>query len=726
MAIVDNHIQVKNGMLLIDKDFLLDNNLYSNAAYRQRKSRGILKEKTINGDKWTALNSLPKGVKDRVLSTFTMLGSEQHKLLTDVVNSNGDVINSAITVTAQTLDINLPFIISELDAYINSHFVLYTTSYLEMNISAESVRNYSKQCALVEWCYIQHSNIENNTHSEKECEIMLRSFRMNLLTAIKSKDFGVKIPMSEARFNQWFDNIIKQRNKGVEVTQIIRPKRANNTNSQKITPEQIDVAVEFHTNGMNMSVKTVYKKWKKFGKQNGWWMIHDKFCPPTESRLYQIFQNIKNPLQLEKTDQITYRSSVMPTVTRALPDKKNHIWVIDGTAHNENVKFSGKVRQHVYTIKIMDVTTMRIVGVSSLIGVKEPFFALRDAILMGIAETGYKPAYIHSDHGPAWRELEEWCYNHGIKLYTSFVGNARAKTIESMFNMFDNDITRYLDGYSGQNRTARSLNSRSSEKRETEGKRNARDAKTAMKWLKTEGIRLWNERVIETLEGQTCNKTPMELWDEKESYTPEIPYSELCVMCGTLHERKLTITGLEIEHNKHRYIYFPPIKTSAQREVAEKIFTTTPMNARTANKFKIYILKGGEPAAVFNNDNVFVGLWQQKEKVAFMAESKEEKEALDNFMALQYRIEARAREINEGFKKRIEMHPQYEEIEAISNEPLTGKHRPYTGRYDKTALLEEEQESKAEDILNGLEEPEFKELVDPDTGEIIYIQINKN
>jgi len=349
---------------------------------------------------------------------------------------------------------------------------------------------------------------------------------------------------------------------------------------------------------------------------------------------------------------------------------------------------------------------------------------VKEAIMMGIIETGYKPAIIHCDHGPSYKELERWCEQNEIRLYASRTGNARGKTIESLFNMFDNDITKFLKGFSGMNRTATgSINSKPAESKETKGKQVARSASIAMEWAKTEGIKAWNERVIETLERKPCNKTPFELWDEKESYVPKMSYSQLCQMCGTLHERKLTITGLEISHQGSDYIYFPSIETPEQRTIADKIFTYTPMDANTTNKLKIYILKGGDPAPVFSHDNKYLGIWGLKTNTAYIAETKQEKAVLNNYMALQYRVEETAKEINANIKNSVKRHPDYERIEALGNEMLTGKRRARVetekrveGRYDKSALLTEEIEAK--------EATRYKILVDPDTGEEHRIELN--
>jgi len=713
------------GQLLITKDALLHNGIYNDGSYRTSKSRGSFEEQEIDSNKYVVLQSLPSSKKKDVYKTFTKLSGEYSQLLQSMDDAGMDCVPTAIEFTAETLQINEPFIRSAIETYMNSHYSVYTWAYLDAGLHSDSVKGYSKQCALVQWIADFVNKIHASEADAKRSERLIRSFRMNLLTAITDIELEIKIPTSETRFNKWFDDILKQMKSGLEPVDIIQIKRQNNSNRAKITPEQQKIAEFFQINGTNMSVAQVYKKWITWGKRNGWWLDEGgTFDPPTEGRLYQILRPLKNQHKQAKTDAITYRAESIPSISRMLPEKKNHVWVIDGTAHNENVKYGSKVRQHVYAIKIADVGTLRMVGASPLIGVREPFAALKEAILMGIRETGYKPAIIQCDRGPAWQELQAWCGDNDIKLYPSIVGNARAKTIESIFNICDNDITRFLKGFSGMNRTALHLNSRASERRENQGKQNARSASIVMDWITDKGLKLWNERVIEQLEGKTCNKTPYELWDEKESYVPKLSYVQLCQLCGTLHKRKLTIAGLDVQHNTESYTYFPPIKTSEQRAVAEKVFSYIPMDAQTTNRLNIYILNGGEPAPVFDHENRYLGVWTLKERTAYIAETKEEKELLDNYIALQYRVEQSAKEHNAGILQYIEKHPDYEAIVELGEEMLTGKHRPYTGRYDKSELLEEEINAKADDIPVYQEEI-YKELVDPDTGEIIRIKLNQ-
>jgi len=721
----------RDGKLLVNKEALLRNGIYTDLSYRTNKSRGKMQEILSGADKYVLLESLPEQTRRLTVSKLSRFNTEYTQLLLATGGVGSDCVPAAIEFTAETLDINEPFIKSGIESHINTHYTLYVSAYMDAGLNSASLKGYAKQCALVQWIYDYSQKINTSEASAKRAGLLMRSFRANLLTALCNISFEVKIPLSEARFNKWLDDVLAAMKEGKRPEDIVQIKRLKNENSMKVTKEQFNTAYYFYINGTNMSVAMVYRKWVEYGRISGWWTDRESgaFFPPTEGRLYQLLAPVKNGAMLEKTDAVKYQLNMTPAVSRLLPVCKNHVWEIDGTAHNENVAESGTVRQHVYVIKVIDAATVRLLGAAPLLGVREPFYALKEAVLTGIRETGYKPAIIQCDHGPAWRELDAWCRENDIKLYASNAGNARAKTIESFINMFDNDITRFLPGFSGGNRTALSVNSRASDKRETEGKRNARSASVAMNWIRTEGIKLWNERIIETLEGKTCDKTPYELWDAKESFVPKLSYIQLCQLCGIRNDRKLTVNGLDISHKTVDYTYFPEIETPEQRAVAANLFNTIPLDAQTANVLSIYILNPGEPAPVFDRSGKFLGVWTLKQKVDYIDESGN----LDKFMALAYRVKEQAKAVNQTVRDEIEKNPDYEKIDALGKEALTGKRRKYEGfgeaaktwcgRYDKSELLTEEVTAKA-----GMEQlsdtPEYKELVDPDTGEIYRIRIN--
>jgi hypothetical protein len=142
------------------------------------------------------------------------------------------------------------------------------------------------------------------------------------------------------------------------------------------------------------------------------------------------------------------------------------------------------------------------------------------------------------------------------------------KQLKTCFFQFDNDITRFLN-LSGMNRTATgSINSKASEKRETKGKTYGKIGIHCNELATNRGNYSMERTCNKTTKPQRMQtKTPYELYDELGICTPKLSYIQLCELCGTAHQRKLTINGLTIEQPRNTYTYFPPIETSEQRDI---------------------------------------------------------------------------------------------------------------------------------------------------------------
>lgn len=321
------HIHQQTGRLLVNKQALLLNGIFSDDnSYRKAKSQGRLNDVKETDGRWVFVDSLTEVTQAKVKDTFRKIAGEYASMLDGMSMAGFDCTTTAVEFTAESLQINEPFIRSSIEIYLNSHYSAYTWAYLDAGLHSASVKGYSKQCALLQWMFDFSKKIITGEGDSTRCEVLMRSFRMNLLTALRSIELEVKIPRSEARFNKWFDDVMRLLEKGYRPEDIVSVKRQNNTNAGKVTDEQLKIAQHFYKNGTNMSVATVYRKWLAFGEISKWWMdAQGNFNPPTEGRLYQLLQPVKNAHYLDKTDAIEYRKKMIANVSRNLPEKKNHV-----------------------------------------------------------------------------------------------------------------------------------------------------------------------------------------------------------------------------------------------------------------------------------------------------------------------------------------------------------------------------------------------------------------
>lgn len=469
----------------------------------------------------------------------------------------------------------------------------------------------------------------------------------------------------------------------------------------------------------NLNAKQVYNKMLELATQKNWWVDTDtgEYNPVSYVTIANFIKDNENQLMFFRKGYVEHYNNYVPTITRnngAL--LKNQIWVIDGTPHDENVTIKykdgrSKTYQSVYHVSVYDQATYKHLGISIAPqktriddrNQTESFEVTVEAVKMAIRKSGYKPAILQSDQGPAYSKLKEWCNANGIKLIAAGKGHARSKIVEMLLGHKGNLILRTLEGWSGQNLTAQARSSQPAPEKRKEGWKNARNFNEVVQWLQSEAMDLWNTHIIETMNRKPLNKTPDELWNEKESYTVKLSRMRLAMIAGNHHKRKLENEGLHIQNSYSHYTYFPPVATDEQRKKAVKIFAKIPRNARTTNRLNIYVLEYGEPAYVYDHANKkYLGEWLLKEEtIATEILQEKTSETYKNFRKLQVDFTEDAKQFTEKVMN-VGKSEHAKEVNEVGKEVLTGKKRDikkekketYTGQYDKENLNLEEVWSK--------------------------------
>lgn len=295
----------------------------SNSTYRKTKSLGRLSEITYNDEKWVVADSLSTMTYKKASSILSEVDSKYRILLKNMDSAGLDCTRTAVEFTAETLAINEPFIKSSIIKYMNAHYGNYITAYMELGLNSNSVKGYAKQCALIEWIYDFAMDLRSKEPDAKKSTLLLRSFRANLLTVLSEIELETKIPLSESRFNLWFDKVILNMEKGQNPDQVITVKRIKNKNREKFTEEQKQIAICFYTQGNGMPVEQVYQRLLEMGRQKGWWIdAEGEYKPICRSRLYQILQPLKNPLTMMREDSVKHYLNVTNHFTRLSDQEK--------------------------------------------------------------------------------------------------------------------------------------------------------------------------------------------------------------------------------------------------------------------------------------------------------------------------------------------------------------------------------------------------------------------
>lgn len=690
------------------------------------------------------VSSLPEKYQNIIKQRILQLQHDHESLMVDAKLHGTQIAEAAVQVTANTLMVNAPYIVNDLREYIAKNHGQYMSHYItHYNLDKSSVIGYSKLCALASWVYRIAATIRSNFADDKDYGRQIRSFKANLAEALQylNGELEVKIPTSN-RLNNWVDMVLKRLSTGAEVTAVVIPKRCSNTNALVIN-EQQQLAIEnLYAYPAALSIREIYNKLIDMGRLMGWWLSTDgNYTPPSYETIRRYIVKRKNILMPSRSSLQSFVNSMVPTINRKYPTQKNMVWGIDGTAQNEYVHYKGKVRQYAYAITVYDYATFRLLNIGITLGPNETAEVLIDTLKGAIREAGYKPYVLQCDHGPGYAGLKKWCEANGIRVMAAGLGIARAKPVELLIGLKDRLVDRFNASWSGGNRTARGSNSQPGEQYVKEGQRRARDYSIAKANIAREVMEQWNHYVIETREGKPCGKTPTELWNELDSYTPALDYIQLATLCGVKHTIKLTIDGLTVQHGGQKYLYFPIIENDAQLDMAYRVFAEVPRTGHMhGSLLDIYILDYGRPAPVFKG-NAYYGMWQLKPLVDMFATITKNTTDYNKLKAFQKMFIDKAKEHILQVESEAALQPYAPVLEELKKQPLTGRKRVvplldkgslnadeimsksgHNDIPDSFALLEEELNDSATNIENS---EEVRQYVNVYTGEIITYKKTK-
>ena len=160
-----------------------------------------------------------------------------------------------------------------------------------------------------------------------------------------------------------------------------------------------------------------------------------------------------------------FKNKYMPTFDTVLPSLPNSLWYSDGTKINLYYRHYDE-RQKRWTARttdvyeVMDACTEVFLGY--YIGDGENFYTQYMAYRMALQQWKVKPYEIVTDNQGGHKKLasqgffKKLCHLHK----TTMPHNGQSKTIESAFGRFQQQVLHKLYNFSGQNITAKKLNSR--------------------------------------------------------------------------------------------------------------------------------------------------------------------------------------------------------------------------------------------------------------------------
>lgn len=225
-------------------------------------------------------------------------------------------------------------------------------------------------------------------------------------------------------------------------------------NSSKITEQlQQDYLIYLASDHRKFSFELITELYNKKAVEKGWEVL--KTPKPVSSFLEQTWVK---PIWTMQREPKVYNDNYTPTIGRKKPSFAGAIWEFDGTIvdiYHSGGEDKQQLYARIYWIAVIDVKTEAIIGYH--ITKSETSDAVVKALKSAVRITNTVPHQIRTDNSSAVQSLMKQNFFEKIAKYVTpaAVGNARAKTIESVFGRFQSQLMRLHPFWAGMNLTVK-------------------------------------------------------------------------------------------------------------------------------------------------------------------------------------------------------------------------------------------------------------------------------
>ncbi|WP_338764057.1 DDE-type integrase/transposase/recombinase [Bernardetia sp. ABR2-2B] len=232
-------------------------------------------------------------------------------------------------------------------------------------------------------------------------------------------------------------------------------------NSSKITEQiQQDYLVYLASDHRKFSFELITELYNAKAAEKGWEVL--KTPAPVITFLEQ--PSVK-PIWTMQREPKLYNDTYIPTIGRKKPSFAGAIWEFDGTIvdiYHSGGEDKQQLYARIYWIAVIDVKTEAIIGYH--ITNSETSDAVVKALKSAVSITNTVPHQIRTDNSSAVQSLMKQGKKEGGKNFfeklakyvtPAAVGNARAKTIESVFKRFQDSLMRLHPFWAGMNLTVK-------------------------------------------------------------------------------------------------------------------------------------------------------------------------------------------------------------------------------------------------------------------------------
>lgn len=315
--------------------------------------------------------------------------------------------------------------------------------YLNANLNDAHVDKYT---TAAKWL-----NLANDIQSKELPKHITKRYKANqwshFLSLIKTE--RISLPTSYSRFRKTMKAYGPERNYNALISGKIQ-----NDNSRKITEEAGEWLIAQYSLPIKLNFEQLWVKYNVEAMLRGWKTLN------SSSAIYQFLNIEENKRRWygSRHGELKAKEKYGYTLRTQLPSFRDALWYGDGTKLNYFSK-EGKLKAGLTVYEVVDVFSECLLGYH--IGYSEDYVAQYNAYKMAVEFSQAQPYQIGYDNQGGHKKIKESFLD---KL--SFVGfptqayNGKSKTIESVFGRIQQQTMKQDWFFTGQNITARSLNSR--------------------------------------------------------------------------------------------------------------------------------------------------------------------------------------------------------------------------------------------------------------------------
>ncbi|MEO8589428.1 MAG: DDE-type integrase/transposase/recombinase [Flavobacteriales bacterium] len=324
-------------------------------------------------------------------------------------------------------------------------------------------------------------------------------------------------------------------------------KKWGNQNSRKIETAQSAWLVAEYAQPTKPDTHKVAMKYLVVAKANGWPVL-------TETAIYMHLNrsDIQPLWYIGRHGTHVWKNRFAHTMTLRGPSFRDALWCSDGTKLNYFYNDGKGITAQLNVYLIMDVYSEAVLGWS--IDRSENFKAQFRAAKAALKKSGHRPLQWLYDNqsGHKKRDTQDF-YSRAAKLhFPAQPYNAKSKPIESLIGRMQKEVMRERWYFTGQNITAKSLNSRANMEFVQAHKDNLPSMEQVMRDVATD-IARWNE-----LPHPKSGVARLAMYqDSTNPQAQPLDFMDMVELFWYTSDRPVTYTnqGLSMEIGQQRFLY---------------------------------------------------------------------------------------------------------------------------------------------------------------------------